>query len=359
MRARFQERPARCLRRIRLQFPAAGSANLTATINVPNNATAGAYNFQISTHDTSGAPSHAFTVSLTVAEDFLVTSSTSSQTVNAGQTSGPYSLTIQPVGSSFNSAVTLSCSGLPALAQCLFNPSTPVTPGNSAVDVVLNISTSTGDVEQKSSPTGRRSTSTLWWLLPALSFGLLIGRSPRKRRLLVLGANAFLSLALVAVLVSCSGVSNGGGGGGGGGCSAVPSVPLGLTATSTTASGTTLNWNASSAIAGCSVTGYPVYQGTTLLASPTTTTYAVTGLSPGTQYSFTVAARDSFGASGPEYRDQCHDRNRGNAARYLHHHGERHFAGSAVRLRSEHTGDSRRTLGRYLQPGLDVGCRSY
>ena len=98
------------------------------------------------------------------------------------------------------------------------------------------------------------------------------------------------------VLLSCSGVS-GGGGGGGGGCSAEPSVPLGLTATSTTASGTTLTWNSSSAIAGCSVTGYPVYQGATLLATPTGTSYDVTGLSAGTQYSFAVAAHDSYGTS--------------------------------------------------------------
>jgi hypothetical protein len=279
-----------------ITVPGGGSASFTGTINVPNNAVAGSYNFQISTHDTTGAPSHAFTLPLTVAQDFLVTSATSSQTVNAGQTTGPYSLTIQPVGTSFNSAVTLSCSGLPALAQCFFNPSTPITPGNSAANVVLNISTSAGNAAERGLPAGHHSTTALWLLLPGISFGLLIGRGPRKRRILMLGANSFFSLTFVVVLVSCSGVSSSGGGGGGG-CSAVPSVPLGLMATSTTASGTTLNWNASSAIAGCTVTGYPVYQGTTLLASPTTTTYDVTGLSAGTQYSFTVAARDSYGSS--------------------------------------------------------------
>jgi hypothetical protein len=42
----------------------------------------------------------------------------------------------------FNGAVSLTCSaGLPAGAQCIVSPSTPLTPGNSAVDVVMNIST--------------------------------------------------------------------------------------------------------------------------------------------------------------------------------------------------------------------------
>ena len=39
-----------------------GTANLTVTINVPNNANAGIYNVNVTTHDTTGAPSHSFTV---------------------------------------------------------------------------------------------------------------------------------------------------------------------------------------------------------------------------------------------------------------------------------------------------------
>jgi hypothetical protein len=118
-----------------------GNDGLTAAINVPNDANASQYNIKINTQGTTGAPSHNVSVSLTVAQDFLVTSSTASQTVTAGQTSGAYALRVLPVGSSFNGAVALTCSaGLPVGAQCIFNPSTPVTPGNSAVDVVMNIS---------------------------------------------------------------------------------------------------------------------------------------------------------------------------------------------------------------------------
>ena len=87
-------------------------------------------------------------MSLTLAQDFRLTSSTPTQTVTAGQTTGPYNLTIQPVGSSFNAAVTLACiSGLPAQAQCIFSPSGSITPGSSAVDVVMSISTESECVE--------------------------------------------------------------------------------------------------------------------------------------------------------------------------------------------------------------------
>ncbi|MGA8342276.1 MAG: hypothetical protein WB781_10095 [Candidatus Sulfotelmatobacter sp.] len=123
---------------------AGSTVPLVATINVPNNAALGNYNVNLTTQDTTGTPSHTFTFSLTVGQDFLVTSSTASQTVTAGQTSGPYNLTVQPAGASFNSTVTLSCSsGLPAGAQCLFSPSVPVTPGSTSALVVMSISTGT------------------------------------------------------------------------------------------------------------------------------------------------------------------------------------------------------------------------
>src|SRR5262249_41224913 len=118
-----------------------GKVTLTALVNVPKDAATGTYNVAISTQDATGTPSHTFVVSVSIGQDFLLTSATSSQTVQAGQTTGAYNLTVQPVGSSFDAAVALSCSGLPSLSQCRFNPSTPVTPGTSAVNVVMTIST--------------------------------------------------------------------------------------------------------------------------------------------------------------------------------------------------------------------------
>jgi hypothetical protein len=188
-----------------------GSANLTATINVPNNAANGKYNININTQDTTGAPSHSFTISLTVSQDFLLASSTASQTVYAGQTTGPYNLTIQPVGASFNAAVTLACSGLPALAQCLFSPSAPVTPGNSSASVVMTITT-TAATTSLALPGGFRSFFyAVGLLLPGMLIGCVaLGRNSGKRTLSLAGALAML--LLLALLAACAGASSGGGG---------------------------------------------------------------------------------------------------------------------------------------------------
>lgn len=72
-----------------------------------------------------------------------------------------------------------------------------------------------------------------------------------------------------------------------------PSAPTSLTASGTTATSTNLSWTASTDNVG--VTGYEVYQGATLKATVTTTTYVVTGLTASTAYSFTVRAKDAAG----------------------------------------------------------------
>jgi len=190
-----------------ISITSGGTVNLTASINIPNNAVNGAYNIQINTHDTTGAPSHSLTIPLTVTEDFQLTSTTSSQTVNPGQSTGPYNLTVQPVGSNFDAAVTLTCSGLPAGAQCLFNPSTPVTPGNSAQTVVLTISTTGSTVALLSHP-GNPFRYAIWLALPGIVMGCFVKRS--RRGLPVIG-----SLIFIMILTACSGASRGGGGGGG------------------------------------------------------------------------------------------------------------------------------------------------
>src|SRR5580704_13530237 len=79
-------------------------------------------------------------------------------------------------------------------------------------------------------------------------------------------------------------------------CSAAPAVPTGLAASGTTSSSTNLNWNAVTPPAGCSVS-YKVLQNGATIASPTTTSDAVTGLTPSTTYSFTVEATDAAGTS--------------------------------------------------------------
>ena len=115
---------------------------IAAAITVPKNAATSTYNINFTAQDTAGVPSHSFAIPVTVLQNFQITTSTTTQTVFPGHTSGSYNLSVQPVGTSFNSAVTLSCSaGLPAGARCLFSPSATITPGNAAQAVVMTIST--------------------------------------------------------------------------------------------------------------------------------------------------------------------------------------------------------------------------
>lgn len=81
-------------------------------------------------------------------------------------------------------------------------------------------------------------------------------------------------------------------------CTAVPAAPSGLSASSTTSSGTTLQWSAVSAPSGCSIIGYNIFQnGVSIYTGVTGTAFTVSGLSGNTKYSFTVAAITSAGAS--------------------------------------------------------------
>ncbi|MBF4506186.1 M4 family metallopeptidase [Flavobacterium sp. JLP] len=72
-----------------------------------------------------------------------------------------------------------------------------------------------------------------------------------------------------------------------------PSAPTALAASGTTGTTTNLSWTASTD--NVAVTGYDIYQGTTLKGSSTTTSYTVTGLTASTAYTFTVKAKDAAG----------------------------------------------------------------
>lgn len=72
-----------------------------------------------------------------------------------------------------------------------------------------------------------------------------------------------------------------------------PSAPASLAASGTTGTTTNLTWTASTD--NVAVTGYDVYQGTTLKGTATTTNYTVTGLTALTAYTFSVKAKDAAG----------------------------------------------------------------
>jgi Zn-dependent metalloprotease len=72
-----------------------------------------------------------------------------------------------------------------------------------------------------------------------------------------------------------------------------PAAPSSLAASGTTTSTTNLSWSASSD--NVAVTGYNVYQGSTLKATVASTSYVVTGLTANNAYTFSVKAKDAAG----------------------------------------------------------------
>jgi chitodextrinase len=74
-----------------------------------------------------------------------------------------------------------------------------------------------------------------------------------------------------------------------------PTAPTNLTSPTKTDKSVTLNWTASSDNVG--VTGYDIYNGTSLAGTVTgaTYTFTATGLQPATAYTFTVKAKDAAG----------------------------------------------------------------
>ena len=85
---------------------------------------------------------------------------------------------------------------------------------------------------------------------------------------------------------------------GAGGDTTPPSTPTGLMATVAGPTAINLQWNASTDNVG--VTGYIVRRDGGPVATPTGTSYADTGLSPATTYTYTVAARDAAGNTSPQ-----------------------------------------------------------
>jgi chitinase len=82
-------------------------------------------------------------------------------------------------------------------------------------------------------------------------------------------------------------------------CTTTPGAPTGLAASGTTSSGTNLSWSAVTPPANCTISSYKVLQNGTSIGTPTSTSFAVSGLAASTNYSFTVEATDANGTSGP------------------------------------------------------------
>jgi hypothetical protein len=281
--------------------PAIGGVAVDATSNayLAGN-TASTTGFPVSTSPLQpaygGGLADAFVAKVAAAPaDFSIAVSPTSISTTSGQTTAAIAVTVSSVNAAFGQPVTLSCSGKPSQAACNFS-TTSVTPGSSPGTATLTISTngSAGN-GLLTPPVTRRRTVFYALFLPLLLplAGLILRDSGVQKRRVV----GFLLIGLIMAALFMLPACGGGGSSGGGGCKAVPSAPTGLAASSTTSTGTTLNWSAASAPSGCSVTSYTVYKNGASIGTATSTNFAVTGLSPSTAYSFTVAASDSAGIS--------------------------------------------------------------
>jgi chitodextrinase len=227
--------------------------------------------------------------------DFSIAVSPTSVSTTSGQATGTITVTVSSVNAAFGGPVNLSCLGpLPAQAGCNFSTLSVIpkgTPATSSLTISTNGSPGNGTLTPFIFPKSGIFYAMLLPLggLALVGAGLGRGKAQRVPCLLLFG------LVGATFLLSCGGGSSPSPGGGV--CSAKPNAPAGLVASSTTTTGTTLNWSAVTAPANCTVSGYAVYQGGASIGTTTNTNFAVTGLSPGTSYSFTVAASDGVGAS--------------------------------------------------------------
>lgn len=147
-------------------------------------------------------------------QNFDMSSNPSSATITAGQ-SGTFTVTVAPQGT-FTGTINLSCSGLPALGGCMFNPAS-LTPDSSSTSSTLTITTAAPNASLKRSSVGGRSHPMygMWLVLPALLLGTIGVAAPKNRKPLSY-CLVFIVVSGCLLQVACSSGSNGGGGGGGG-----------------------------------------------------------------------------------------------------------------------------------------------
>jgi hypothetical protein len=134
---------------------------------------------------------------------FSLSATPGSMTIPAGK-SGSLTVMVNPQAGAFNTAIGLSCTGLPKILTCSFSPAS-VTPGAKSVASKLTISPATLTSENLRDR-GNPIPITAAWLLP---FGLagfaFVGNRPCRRRLRILALGAIVAVGMVTI--SCGAIS--------------------------------------------------------------------------------------------------------------------------------------------------------
>lgn len=181
------------------------------------------YNFGINGIGTDAAQvAHTAAVTFDSLFTVALSNSSGSQSVLPGQTA-TYSLIVDPVGATtFQKAVSFTCTGLPAGATCS-NPS--ITVGSSEEQIVSISITTLGPNRALVRPSAANPSPGTPFLLWISGMGIVMGglvRRPSPRRN---GSMVTLIVTVLLILCSCGGSSGGGGGGGGGGGITVSVTP--------------------------------------------------------------------------------------------------------------------------------------
>lgn len=218
--------PPNCTVQPAATVPSVGGTPFTVTVssNVSQ-----AYGFDvIAVGSDPSAIMHSVPVTFTALPsqnfDFTMTA-TPSASVAAGQTAS-FSIDVNPNTGAFPSNVTFSCSKLPALSTCTFQPN-QVSSGAGDSLVTLNIAT-TAPVPREM----KASVSMYAFVLP-ISATLWFVRRPQRVARTLISALGFL---LTLMFVSCGGGLQGGGGGGGSGSPGTPPGTYSITITATSGS---------------------------------------------------------------------------------------------------------------------------
>jgi len=133
--------------------------------------------------------------------EFTLAASPSAVTINTGG-SGKLTVNVAPQSGWFNSAVGLSCSGLPANLSCAFAPAS-VTPGSATASSVLTLVSSAAATANKHR---RGSLEFAIWFSGFGLFGFtVVGKIQRERIAAVLGACIVASLMIASS--SCGGTA--------------------------------------------------------------------------------------------------------------------------------------------------------
>jgi DNA-binding beta-propeller fold protein YncE len=189
-----------------------GATDATTTVTVGTYPDAIAVNPNTNQIYVANAGTNNVTV---IGNSFTVATTPSSATVAAGQ-SGTFTLTVTPQGS-FTTAISFSCSGLPSLAGCTFNPAS-VTPNASTLTSTVTITTAARTALLAPPSFGHRRLSPLyaiWLVMPAVLLGTARLAAPKRKKLL---SFCLMSLLVGSCLLhlACAGASSSTGSGGSG-----------------------------------------------------------------------------------------------------------------------------------------------